>query len=84
MPVFMQQSLRFPNHLPILTADIKQGRRMEINAHSISNIKQAQVQSEVSNKMAKTTLDTMKAEGAQILEMMESLPNLHLLHLRDQ
>jgi len=26
------------------------------------------------NKMAKTTLDTMKAEGAQILEMMESVP----------
>jgi superfamily II RNA helicase len=24
--------------------------------------------------MAKTTLDTMKAEGAQILEMMESVP----------
>ena len=38
---------------------------MEINAHSISNIKQAQVQSEVSNKMAKITLDKMKAEGAQ-------------------
>jgi len=47
---------------------------MEINASSISNMKQAQIQSEVSNKMVKTTLDTMKAEGAQILEMMESVP----------
>jgi hypothetical protein len=37
-------------------------------------MKQAQTQSEVSTKMAKTTLDAMKAEGAQILEMMESVP----------
>jgi hypothetical protein len=64
----------FSNHLPILTTGINQGRLMEISAHSISNIKQIQVQSEVSNKMAKTTLDTMKAEGAQILDMMESVP----------
>ena len=37
-------------------------------------MKQVQIQSEVSNKMAKTALDTMKAEGAQTLEMMESVP----------
>ena len=47
---------------------------MEINASSISNMKQAQIQSEVSNKMTKTTLDTLKSEGAQILEMMGSVP----------
>jgi len=47
---------------------------MEINASSISNMKHAQTKSEVSNTMAKKTLDTMKAEGAQILEMMESVP----------
>ena len=47
---------------------------MEINASSLSSMKQAQIQGEVSNRMAKKTLDTMKAEGAQILEMMESVP----------
>ncbi len=64
----------FSGYLPIQRININQGRHMEINASSISNMKQAQIQSEVSNKMAKTTLDTMKAEGAQILEMMESVP----------
>jgi hypothetical protein len=63
----------FPSPADIKT-NTRQGRGMEINASSISNMKQAQIQSEVSNKMAKTTLDTMKAEGAQILEMMESVP----------
>jgi len=47
---------------------------MEINASSISNMKQAQIQSEVSNTMTKKSLDAMKAEGAQILEMMDSVP----------
>ena len=60
--------------MPITKINVNQGRYMEINASSISNMKHAQAQSEVSNAMAKKTLDTMKAEGAQILEMMESVP----------
>ncbi len=47
---------------------------MEINVSSISNMKQAQIQSEISNTMAKKTLDTMKEQGAQIIDMMESVP----------
>lgn len=37
-------------------------------------MKQAQIQSEISNTMAKKTLDTMKEQGAQIIDMMESVP----------
>lgn len=47
---------------------------MEVSAASISSMKQHQLHNEVSNRVAVKAMDVLKEEGAQILQMLESVP----------
>lgn len=47
---------------------------MDISAESISSISQLQFQAEMSTKVARKALDVLQAEGEQLVEMLESVP----------
>lgn len=48
---------------------------MEISAKSASDLTQFQFQAELSTKVARKALDSLEAQGEQLVEMLESVPS---------
>ena len=48
---------------------------MEISAKSVSDMNQLQFQAELTTRVARTALDTLEAQGDQLVQMLESVPS---------
>lgn len=48
---------------------------MDISAKAISDMTQLQFQAELSTKVARKALDTLEAQGEQLVEMLDAIPS---------
>ena len=48
---------------------------VEISVKSVSDMNQLQFQAELSTRVARKALDTLEAQGDQLVQMLESVPS---------
>lgn len=64
--------------LPITLPDryrLKRNGIVEISVKSVSDMNQLQFQAELSTRVARKALDTLEAQGDQLVQMLESIPS---------